>query len=83
MKSKSLIKTEEYPQKFYSFKSGRIIEESQINKWIEEVISDIKKGDEYSYVSCGNTIVIGFNNGDEIEIIVSQDYKSKFVDSKR
>ena len=69
-----------YPNGFFSFTSGKKISTDEINKWIEEVRSEIKKGSEYSCISSGNTTVIAFNNGDDIEIVVAKDYKTKFVD---
>ncbi|GAI67643.1 unnamed protein product, partial [marine sediment metagenome] len=50
-----------YPKKFFSFKSGKSVENKEINEWIENVRAEVKKGAEYSYMSSGNTIVIAFD----------------------
>lgn len=60
---------------FYSFKNGVDVEDTEVQKMIDDAINGLIEDKLDHYMSAtGNTIVIGMRYEDEVQIVVSKDY---------
>lgn len=73
----------EYPKGFHDFSKGKDVDEDTIKEWLEQVRKSIVLQDEsFHFVGSGNTLVIGFQCGDEYFFVVAKNYKELSVLAK-
>ena len=75
-----------WKEDFRSFKDGVDVSDEEIQKWINECVSEMQKNSLMNYVrhQSGNTLVIAIrtNNGhsyDDIDIFVSKNYSEATI----
>lgn len=68
----------------FDFRGGVQVEREDIDRWTKEVLTYITEENQpYTFISSGNSMVLGINYGKEIEIYeftsgyVKHDYKVK------
>ena len=61
----------------FDFSEGAHVPDNEITSWVYDAIEKLKQSKEksdYYYRLSGNTLVVGFKRGDEIDIKVCKNY---------
>ena len=67
-----------YPDKFYPMSKDAVkLSDKQINEYVATIYDKLKKNsdEDYLIISTGDSMIIGFNNKDDISLYVCRNYE--------